>query len=95
MAEKKTSKASSAKRTDGAHRTVTPTPELAAVIGADPLTRNDAVKKIWNYIKAHKLQDPKDGRQINADDKLAPVLGKTPISMFEMNRKLFAHLKAE
>lgn len=46
--------------------------DLAAVVGGDPKPRTEVTKKIW-YIKSNKLQDPDDGRKINADDKLRPV----------------------
>ena len=73
---------------------LTPSPELSAVIGSqDQLPRGEAVKKVWEYIKANKLQDPADGRKINADDKLKKVMGKDQVTMFEMNKYLAQHLK--
>ena len=74
---------------------LTPSPELAAVIGSsDQLPRGEAVKKVWDYIKSNKLQDAKDGRQINTDPKLAAVMGgEKQISMFQMNKHLAQHLK--
>lgn len=53
------------------------------------------VSKVWEYIKKNDFQDPKDGRQINADDKLAKVFGKKSAIMFEMNKYLSAHLSAK
>ena len=73
---------------------VTPSPELAEIVGKDDLPRSEMVKKVWEYIKAHKLQDAKDGRQINADAKLEKVFGKKSASMFEMNKLLTGHLTA-
>ncbi|MEN9373827.1 MAG: hypothetical protein RIR79_1379 [Pseudomonadota bacterium] len=61
-----------------------PSPELAAVIGADPISRPEVIKKLWEYIRAHNLQDPKDKRNINADAKLLPIFGKPQASMFEL-----------
>ena len=49
---------------------------------------------MWEYIKKHKLQDAKDGRQINADAKLEKVFGQKSASMFEMNKMLSKHLTA-
>ncbi len=80
-------------KTDGAHKTVTPSPELAAIAGKEPLKRTEVVSKVWDYIKKHNLQDPKDKRQIVADEKLEKVFGKKEVSMFEMNKHLSAHLK--
>jgi len=70
----------------------TPSAALAAVIGSAPVARPEAVKKMWEYIKAHNLQDPKDKRTILADDKLRPVFGKDSIGMFELAGVLGQHL---
>ena len=71
-----------------------PSSELAAVVGEDTVARGEAVSKVWEYIKSHKLQDPDDGRQINADEKLEKVFGKKSVTMFEMNKILSAHLSS-
>ena len=58
------------------------------------MTRGDVVSKIWAYIKKNNLQNPKNKREILADDKLRPVFdGKAAVSMFEMNKHLAKHLK--
>ena len=72
-----------------------PSAALAAVIGAEPVARPEAVKKMWEYIKAHNLQDPKDKRTIVADDKLRAVFGKDSAGMFELAGILGNHLGAE
>jgi chromatin remodeling complex protein RSC6 len=73
---------------------LTPSAALAAVVGANPLPRTDVTKKIWDYIKKHKLQDSVNRRNINADDKLKAVFGgKKTVSMFEMTKLISAHLK--
>lgn len=73
---------------------LTPSADLAAVVGANPLPRTDVTKKIWDYIKKHKLQDSVNRRNINADDKLKAVFGgKKTVSMFEMTKLISAHLK--
>lgn len=72
---------------------VTPSPELAEIVGADKLPRSEVVSKIWEYIKKHDLQNPQDKREILADDKLEKIFGKKKASMFEMNKHLSAHLK--
>ena len=69
-----------------------PSAALAAVIGSEPVARPEAVKKIWEYIKAHNLQDPKDKRTIVADDKLRAVFGKDSAGMFELAGILGQHL---
>jgi upstream activation factor subunit UAF30 len=67
---------------------------LSAVIGAGPIPRTEVTKKIWVYIKKHGLQDSKNRRMINADDKLKSVFGgKKQVSMFEMTKLVNGHLK--
>src|SRR5690606_38774559 len=72
---------------------LTPSATLAAVIGSEPVPRTEVTKKIWDYIKKHDLQDPKNRRNINADDKLRPLFGKDQVSMFELTKLVSAHLK--
>jgi chromatin remodeling complex protein RSC6 len=74
---------------------VTPSPDLAEIVGKNDLPRSEVISKVWNYIKKHKLQDAKDKRQINADGKLAKIFGKQSVSMFEMNKHLSAHLTSK
>lgn len=73
---------------------VTPSEDLAAIVGKADLPRSEVVKKVWEYIKKNDLQDAKDRRQINADDKMQKIFGKKSASMFEMNKHLSAHLTA-
>ncbi len=70
-----------------------PSLELAAVVGEGTMARGEVVSKVWEYIKAHQLQNPDDGREIIADDKLRRVFGKDRVTMFEMNKHLAQHLK--
>jgi chromatin remodeling complex protein RSC6 len=72
---------------------LTPSAELADLVGAAPLPRTAAVSKLWEHIKKNNLQDPKDKRQILADAKLKKIFGTDKVSMFEMNKHLAAHLK--
>ena len=69
-----------------------PSDELADIIGKGPMPRTEVTKKIWNYIKSHKLQDPKNRRNINPDEKLSRVLGKKSVNMFEMTKLVNKHL---
>ena len=70
----------------------TPSAALANVIGSTPVLRTEAVKKLWDYIKANGLQDAKDKRSINADAKLLPVFDKAQVTMFELAGILGRHL---
>ncbi|OIQ81619.1 DNA topoisomerase I/SWI domain fusion protein [mine drainage metagenome] len=72
---------------------LTPSAQLAAVVGAAPLPRTEVVKKVWEHIKAKNLQDAANKRMINADDKLKAVFGKAQVTMFEMTKLINAHLK--
>ncbi len=75
-------------------KALTPSAALAAVVGASPLPRTEVVKKLWAYIKKNNLQDSKNRRNINADDKLKVVFGgKTTVSMFDMTKLVSKHLK--
>ncbi|HYE28561.1 MAG TPA: SWIB/MDM2 domain-containing protein [Allosphingosinicella sp.] len=76
----------------GLSRPVTPSPELAAITGSDPLPRSQVVSKMWDYIRRNKLQDPNNKREIVADDKLRKIFGSDRCSMFEMNKHLSRHL---
>jgi chromatin remodeling complex protein RSC6 len=71
---------------------VTPSKDLAAIVGAKPLPRTQVVKKLWAYIKKNKLQDSKNRRNINADDKLKPIFKKKTVNMFEMTKLVSKHL---
>jgi len=73
---------------------MTPSANLAAVVGSSPLPRTEVTKKIWDYIKRNKLQDSINRRLINADEKLRAVFGgKKQVSMFEMTKLVSGHLK--
>ena len=95
-ARKKTAKRSGAKRTPNAAfmKAMTPSAQLATVVGSTPIPRTEVTKKLWQYIKRKGLQDSKNRRNINADDNLKPVFGgKNQVSMFEMTRLVNKHLK--
>ena len=71
-----------------------PSAALSAVIGGSAQPRTQVTKKIWQYIKRNKLQDKKNRRMINADDKLKAVFGgKKQVSMFEMTKLVSRQLK--
>lgn len=67
--------------------------DLEAVVGKGPMPRSEVVKGLWAYIKKHGLQDQKNKRNINADEKLLKVFGgKKTVSMFEMTKLVSKHL---
>lgn len=101
-AKKSSAKKSSGKKKSATKRTpsaafmkpMTPSAQLATVVGSNPMPRTEVTKKLWNYIKRKGLQDSKNRRMINADDNLRPVFGGSKqVSMFEMTRLVNKHLK--
>jgi chromatin remodeling complex protein RSC6 len=66
--------------------------DLEAVVGKGPMPRTEVVKQLWVYIKKHDLQNPKNKRNILADDKLKPIFGKNEVTMFEMTKLVSSHL---
>lgn len=67
---------------------------LEAVVGKGPMSRGEVVKKIWDYIKKHDLQNPQNKRNILADDKLKVLFGgKGEVTMFEMTKLVSGHMK--
>ena len=79
-------------KSDGLHKVLTPSAELGAVVGTEPLTRADVVSKVWEYIKKNNLQNPANKREILADANLKKIFGADKCSMFEMNKHLSKHV---
>ncbi len=68
--------------------------DLEAVVGKGPISRGQVVKGLWDYIKKHNLQNPKNKRNILADDKLKKLFGgKGEVTMFEMTKLVSPHMK--
>jgi len=94
-AARKTAKKSAKKRTPSAAfmKPMQPDAALGAVVGSSAMPRTEVVKKIWAYIRRNGLQDSKNRRAINADDKLRPVFGgRSQITMFDMMKMVNKHL---
>lgn len=82
-----------AEKTSAFMKPMTISEELAVVVGKGPMPRSEVVKALWVYIKKHNLQDPKNKRNINADEALKKVFGgKATVSMFEMTKLVSKHL---
>jgi upstream activation factor subunit UAF30 len=93
-AKKATKKAGAKRKPNAAFmKPLTPSAQLAEVVGSSPLPRTQVVKKLWAYIKKNGLQDAKNRRNINADAKLKAVFGKGTVSMFEMTKLVSKHLR--
>ena len=87
--------AKAAKKANAAFmKPVTPDAMLAEIVGSTPIPRTEVTKRLWAYIKKHKLQDQKNKRMINADAPLKAVFGGRPsVNMFEMTKLVGKHLK--
>jgi chromatin remodeling complex protein RSC6 len=92
---KKPAKKKTARKPNAAFmKPVSPTGALVPIIGSTPMPRTEVTKKIWAYIKKNKLQDEKNRRNINADDKLKDVFGgKKQVSMFDLTKLVSKLLK--
>jgi len=91
---KKTAQKSARKPNAAFMKPVTPSEQLAAVVGSKPIPRTEVTKRLWAYIKKNKLQDAKNKRQINADATLKPIFGgKGTVNMFAMTKLVSKHLK--
>lgn len=81
-----------APKTSAFMKALKPSTALAAVVGPEPLPRTDVTKRLWDYIKAHNLQNPANKRNILCDAKLKAIMGKDEVTMFEMTGLVGKHL---
>jgi chromatin remodeling complex protein RSC6 len=81
------------KKSSAFMKALKPSPELAAVVGSEAMPRTEVTKRLWDYIKAHKLQNPANKRNVLCDDKLKAVMGKDEVTMFEMTGLVGKHLR--
>jgi upstream activation factor subunit UAF30 len=91
---RKAAKKSARKPNAAFMKPMTPSAELAQVVGSKPLPRTEVTSALWRYIKKNGLQDSKNKRMINADAALKPVFGgRSTVNMFEMTKLVSKHLK--
>ena len=88
----KSSSGTGRKAGGGLARPVTPSADLAAIVGSSPLPRSEVVSKVWDHIRKNNLQNPNNKREILAADKLGKVFATDKCTMFEMNKHLSKHL---
>ncbi len=86
-------KAPAKKAPAGLTKPVTPSKDLAAIVGHEALPRTQVISKVWEHIRAHNLQNPSNKQEILADAKLKVLFGKDKATMFEMNKLLSPHMK--
>ncbi|HEY2747806.1 MAG TPA: SWIB/MDM2 domain-containing protein [Polyangia bacterium] len=92
--KKKVAKKSARKPNAAFMKPVQPDAKLAEIVGNKPIPRTELTKKLWGYIKKKGLQDAKNRRMINGDDKLTAVFGgKKQVSMFEMTKLVNKHVR--
>jgi len=71
---------------------MTPSPQLAEIVGSRPMPRTEITSRVWDYIKKNRLQDQQNRRAINADEKLRPIFRRDQVTMFEMTALVNKHL---
>jgi chromatin remodeling complex protein RSC6 len=81
-----------APKTTAFMKALKPSAALAAVVGTEPLPRTEVTKRLWEYIKAHNLQNPANKRNILCDTKLKAIMDKDEVTMFEMTGLVGKHL---
>ena len=79
-------------KTSAFMKALRPSAALAVVVGSEPLPRTEVTKRLWDYIKAHNLQNPANKRNILCDASLKAVMGKDEVTMFEMTGLVGKHL---
>ena len=90
---RKTAKKATKRKPNAAFmKAMTPSSQLAEVIGSSAMPRTEVTKKLWAYIKRKGLQDKKNRRMINADENLRPIFRRDQVSMFEMTKLVNRHL---
>ncbi|CAI9104384.1 OLC1v1003043C1 [Oldenlandia corymbosa var. corymbosa] len=80
------------KRGSGFTKPCAISPQLQEVVGVPEMARTEVVKKLWEYIRAKDLQNPKDKRKIICDEALRGIFKVNTINMFQMNKALSKHI---
>ncbi|KAL4325870.1 hypothetical protein GQ457_11G020320 [Hibiscus cannabinus] len=76
----------------GRHSGLLEAAKLGKFLGASEASRTGTIKKVWEYIKRHNLQNPANKKEIICDDKLKTIFdGKDTVGMFEVTKYLSPH----
>ena len=86
-------KAGNTKANSALMKPVRPSEQLSKIVGSGPLPRSEVTKRVWAHIKSNNLQNPKNKREIIADEKLQPIFGGSKLDMFQMTRAINNHLE--
>ena len=92
---KKVPKTGDSKKARGASIPLNVSPALANIIGTkeqEEVSIAQVMKRLWLYLKLHKLQDPQNGQFFTPDEKMAQVFGKEKLRAFGMLKHLKVHL---
>ena len=66
-------------------------PELASICNSNRLTRTEAIKKVWVYIKSNELQDSVDRKLIVPDATFSKAFGSDSFDMFQVAKRIQPH----
>jgi upstream activation factor subunit UAF30 len=81
------------KKPNGLNKEMAVSGDLAKVIMCgEAASRPQVVKKMWEYIKEHSLQNPSDKREILLNSALRGVFKVKSFTMFAMNKHLSDYL---
>ncbi|XP_017778952.1 PREDICTED: upstream activation factor subunit spp27 [Nicrophorus vespilloides] len=75
----------------GYTKSMTLSPELAALVGQESMARHEVVKKVWSIIKERELYDPNNKQFAICDDALLKVIGIKRFRIFGMMKYLKNH----
>jgi chromatin remodeling complex protein RSC6 len=62
-----------------------PSPQWQAILGSEPITNSDAIKKVFEYVGAQNLKDKASPININCDDVLFALTGERRCTMFKLS----------
>ncbi|KAL1317089.1 hypothetical protein HN51_069197 [Arachis hypogaea] len=67
-------------------------PEMQAICGVSEISRTQALKQIWAYIKENNLQDPENKKIIICDEKLKKIFAeRDQVGMLEIAGLISPH----
>ncbi|KAH7519146.1 protein TRI1 [Ziziphus jujuba] len=76
----------------GIMKVVPVSPVLGNFLGTSEASRSLAVKKVWEYVKLHNLQNPANKKEIFCDETLKTIFsGKDTVGFPEIARLLSQH----
>ncbi|KAI4314615.1 hypothetical protein L6164_027503 [Bauhinia variegata] len=80
------------RQNSGIQKPVPVSSQLGKFLGASQASRTEAVKKVWEHIKLHNLQNPTNKKEIFCDEKLKIIFdGKDRVGFREIARLLSNH----